>query len=237
MEQQLQSITITMMTMKTINSNNNSNSTNNNTVNHLIVINIIYNASLAALKEFVDGLPKELTFDDAKDPESSLYLSYCNKCPGETVPFAVKRSAIDMQNFLDRCKEEQQLLLKEVNMLFDHYLERKECLEESYEVHSQDDSKLSSGICTVVKNLLCETNNVLLSLGTILRDYLQPRLVDILSGIHATASAHVSTYVMEDIEEDNEMAKLEEEIEDLVALLADDDDDDHDHDGEELLLT
>lgn len=44
-----------------------------------------YNASLTALQDCVDGLPKELQFDEAKDAESSLYSSFSTQCPVETL--------------------------------------------------------------------------------------------------------------------------------------------------------
>ncbi|XP_028411851.1 uncharacterized protein LOC114534588 [Dendronephthya gigantea] len=186
-----------------------------------------YNASLAALQELVDGLPKELNFDEAKDPESSLYRTYCDESTVESVPFSVKRSAIDLQNFLDRCKEEQQLLLKEMEMLFDHYLKRRDCLEESYQLHSQNDCRLSNGICTVVKSEICETNNILLSLGTTFRNHLDAPILDTISGITATTSSHLSTSLFQETIEDDEIAVIEEQvIEDLVDLLDGEDDDD-----------
>ena len=47
-----------------------------------------------------------------KDPESVLYSSVCED-ETKDVPLTVKRSAIDLQCFLERCKEEQMFLLKE----------------------------------------------------------------------------------------------------------------------------
>ena len=71
-----------------------------------------YNASLTALQDYVNGLPDELEFDEVKDPESVLYSSVCED-ETKDVPLTVKRSAIDLQCFLERCKEEQMFLLKE----------------------------------------------------------------------------------------------------------------------------
>ena len=139
-----------------------------------------YNASLTALQDYVNGLPDELEFDEVKDPESVLYSSVCED-ETKGVPLTVKRSAIDLQCFLERCKEEQMFLLKEVERLFTHYLEKIGHYEAFLQQHSQEQAKLVNGLCNIAKKQICETQNTLESLRCMLSDYLSPHIVDKLS--------------------------------------------------------
>ncbi|XP_028416359.1 uncharacterized protein LOC114540363 [Dendronephthya gigantea] len=185
-----------------------------------------YNASLTALQDCVDGLPDELKFDIAKDPESSLYSNFSTQRPVETVPFSVKRSAIDLQNFLERCKEEQELLLEEVENLFMYYIEKRDNFTEILERRCLEESRLSNGICNHIRKEICEINNVLVSLRLTLSDYIKPWLAEKLDSVDSTSSFHMSNVLETCVEEESEMECIDKDaIEDLVDLLDDRDED------------
>ena len=181
-----------------------------------------YNASLTALQDYVNGLPDELEFDEVKDPESILYS---NVCKGDTkdVPLSVKRSPIDLQCFLERCKEEQMFLLKEVERLFIYYLEKIEHYETFLQQHCQEQAKLMNGLCSIAKKQIRETQNTLESLRCMLSDYLSPHIVDKRSCVKITTCCHMSDK-LETIEENNDSEYFsDEDSEDLVELLDFDD--------------
>ena len=95
-----------------------------------------YNASLNALEDLVQDLPEEMQFDEAKDPQSQLYSHLHHEPTNDNIPFAIKRSAIDLHQFLQRCKEEQELLIQEVERLIKHFITRKEKLNAYVAGHS-----------------------------------------------------------------------------------------------------
>ena len=182
-----------------------------------------YNASLTALQDYVNGLPDELEFDEVKDPESILYSNFCEGDTRKDVPLAVKRSAIDLQCFLERCKEEQMFLLKEVERLFIYYFEKIEHYETFLEQHSQEQDKLMNGLRNIAKKGICETQNTLESLRRMLSDYISPCIVDKLSRVKITTCCHMSDK-LETIEENIDAVYLsEEDNDDLVELLDFDD--------------
>jgi hypothetical protein len=128
-----------------------------------------YNASLDALEQWVRDLPTEITFEQAKDPNSQLYAHLHLQHTSDTIPFAVKRSAIDLHQFLLRCKGEQQLLILEVERLFKHYIEKK------VELHtickSVAETRLDTGAVAIAKKELAEINNMLFTLCSQLSMY------------------------------------------------------------------
>lgn len=69
---------------------------------------------------------------------------------------------VDLKNFLERCKEEQELLLQEVKSLFRYHFQKREYLTNVLEQHRLDESKLGNGICNYVTKEVCEKNNVLM---------------------------------------------------------------------------
>ena len=182
-----------------------------------------YNASLSALQDYINGLPDELEFDVVKDPESVLYSNFCKGDTKKDVPLSVKRSAIDLQCFLERCKEEQQFLLKEVERLFIYYLDKLENYETFLEQHSQEQGKLMNGLCSIAKKQICVTQNTVESLRCMLSDYISPSIVDKLSRVKITTCCQMSDK-LETIEENTDAEYFsEEDSEDLVELLDFDD--------------
>ena len=121
-----------------------------------------YNASLDALEQWVRDLPTEIMFEQAKDPNSQLYSHLHHQPTSDTVPFAVKRSAIDLHQFLLRCKEEQELLILEVDRLFKHYIEKK--VELDAICNSVAETRLATGVVAISKKELVEINNMLFAL-------------------------------------------------------------------------
>ena len=131
-----------------------------------------YNASLKSLEDWVEGLPNEIDFDEAKEPDSQLYSALNMDTVQDSVPFTVKRSAIDLHNFLERCKEEQELLDTEVEKLISHYESKREELELFITEHSGISTKVIKGAMSVFRKNIVNVNNTLYSLGSALSDYL-----------------------------------------------------------------
>ena len=133
-----------------------------------------YNASLKSLEDWIEGLPKEIDFDEAKDPGSQLYGDF--KSPAgqnqDTVPFTVKRSAIDLHNFLQRCGEERELLEIEVERLINYYLNQKQELESYGRELTEPRTKLMRGAVARFNKEIVNLNNTLYSLACLLADYL-----------------------------------------------------------------
>ncbi|XP_028415964.1 uncharacterized protein LOC114539523 [Dendronephthya gigantea] len=57
-----------------------------------------YNASLNSLEDWIQELPAEMQFEEAKDPNSVIYSHLNHQQTNDTVPSAVKRAAIDSHN-------------------------------------------------------------------------------------------------------------------------------------------
>ena len=131
-----------------------------------------YNPSLKSLEDWVEGLPNEIDFSEAKEPDSQLYSALNMETGQDSVPFTVKRSAIDLHNFLERCKEEQELLDTEVEKLISHYESKKEELESYITEHSGISTKVIKGAVAIFKKDIVNVNNTLYSLGCTLCDYL-----------------------------------------------------------------
>ncbi|XP_028416463.1 uncharacterized protein LOC114540544 [Dendronephthya gigantea] len=133
-----------------------------------------YNASLKSLEDWIEELPKEIDFDEAKDPGSQLYNDF--KSPAgqnqDTVPFTVKRSAIDLHNFLQRCKEEQELLKIESERLINYYLNERQELESYGREHSEPQTKLMRGAVACFNKEIVNLDNTLYSLSYLLADHL-----------------------------------------------------------------
>ena len=114
-----------------------------------------YNASLKSLEDWGEGLPNEIDLDEAKELESQLYGGFNMETVQDNVPFTVKRTAIDLHNFVERCKEEQEMRGREVEKLISHYQSKKEELESFITQHSGIQPKFIRGAVAVFrKNLL-----------------------------------------------------------------------------------
>lgn len=186
-----------------------------------------YNSSLSSLEDWIEGLPAELQFDEAKDPGSQLY-SHLNCQPSnDDTPFTVKRAAIDLHNFLERCKEEQELLLLEVERLIKFYVGRKEELESYLVEHSGDQPKLIRGLIVIARKEVNEINNMLCSLGSMLFEYLTAESIKKIPNVKIE-SEHASCEL--DIMDIFEVTSTEENDEHESDLLEFSDDSDCDHD-------
>lgn len=131
-----------------------------------------YNASLKSLEDWIEGLPRKIEFDEAKDPRSQLYCDFNFQTNKDTVPFTAKRSAIELHNFLERCKEEQEMLEMETERLVQYYLDKKQELESYINVNGEVQSKILRGTVANFKKDLININNALYSLKHMLNDYL-----------------------------------------------------------------
>ena len=80
-----------------------------------------YNAALSFWKNRVEGLPEAMKFDEMKDSESPIYEHFrAASSTMDEVPFVVKRNAIDLHNYVERCKEENEYLNDEMVRLIKH---------------------------------------------------------------------------------------------------------------------
>ena len=174
----------------------------------------------------METLPQELEFDQAKDPESDLYCNLNNQPSNSDIPFSIKRAAINLHNFLERCKEEQAHLLLEVKRLFSYYFEEKETLESYVEESTTDYSKLARGIKVVIKTKLCEINNTLYWLGSILLHYLSEQTVSRLPSSEVGAM-HMGFSEFSSVEFPEILCDSETDEEELVLQLSDDSDDEN----------
>ena len=77
-----------------------------------------------------------------------------------------------MHNFLERCKEEQELLDTEVEKLISHYESKREELELFITEHSGISTKVIKGAMSVFRKNIVNVNNTLYSLGSALSHYL-----------------------------------------------------------------
>lgn len=123
-----------------------------------------YNASLKALEDWVQSLPEEIQFEQAKDPDSLLYSHLQNQPTNDNIPFTVKRSAIDLHCFLQRCKEEQELLGLEIERLFRYHLVKRKELVDYIAKHAHVQSNFARGAVAIATKQLDEINNTLFKL-------------------------------------------------------------------------
>lgn len=189
-----------------------------------------YNASLNALEDWIEDLLAEIQFEEAKDPGSQLYCHLYLQPSNDNIPFTVKRAAIDLHNFLERCKEEQELLVVEVERLFNHYVGKKDELEAYVAGHSGDQPKLITGVIAIVKKELVEINNILCSIGSVLSDYLTVESINkIPNGKIEAEHASCELCIVDDFEITSSSTDEVEE-EESVLLEFSDDDSDCDHD-------
>ena len=77
-------------------------------------------------------MPEELDFDTMKDPESEVFQDFQGNVSSEDqVPFSVRRNMIDLQNFIERCKEELSHLDVETQRLVCYHVAEKSRFEEN----------------------------------------------------------------------------------------------------------
>lgn len=86
-----------------------------------------FNAATDSLRDYINHLPKRITFDEISDPTSELFsdldaTEICSPAEASTkIPLYTKRKAIDLHLFLKRCEEEEQLLVAEKERLLSYY--------------------------------------------------------------------------------------------------------------------
>ena len=140
-----------------------------------------YNAALSAWKDQIEGMPTLMAFDDVKDPELPIYRHLkVETSERDKVPFAMKRSAIDLHNFIERCKEECQYIHVEAVRLVKHFQNMRTCYESCMSQQQEDATVHAKGLRCVVQMQILECDNKLHLLGLLLRDILPE---DILSSL------------------------------------------------------
>ncbi len=79
-----------------------------------------------SLRDYINGLPERMTFDQVNDPKSELFSDLdsdeiCDPVEASIqVPMYTKRKAIDLHLFLKQGEEEQQLLAVERERLLSY---------------------------------------------------------------------------------------------------------------------
>ena len=188
------------------------------------------------MEDWVQDLPEEIQFDEAKDSQSQLYSHLHHEPTNDNIPFAIKRSAIDLHLFLQRCKEEQEMLIKEVERLFNHFMARKEKLNAYVAAHSGDQPKAVTGAIFMASNELVEINNTLCVLSFKLSEYLTQERLNILPVHESKVEAEHALFksiVADDVEtmQGHELLEIERE-EELELLDFSDNDSDSDHEDQ-----
>ena len=128
-----------------------------------------YNAALASQR--VDGMPEALKFDDVKDPQSKIFSDFqTNSSSQDSVPFSVKQNVIDLYHLIERCREEKSYLNLEMVRLVTYHKTRVSILETFLISHEDETSVYIKGVNCVVQKQICEENNKLHAIGSILSD-------------------------------------------------------------------
>lgn len=95
--------------------------------NNMKVIVEKCNATTDSLREYISGLPERISFDKVKDPTSDLFSDLPTAGSSGTletenrIPEYTKRKVIDLNSFVKRCHEEEQLLSVEMERLLNYY--------------------------------------------------------------------------------------------------------------------
>ena len=133
-----------------------------------------YNAALASWKDRVEGLPEEIEFDKVKDPESHVFLDFRKDRPlnKDEVPFAVKRTVIDLHHFTKRCKEEIHYLDIEMLRLVKHHENRKAYFQKFIHENTDETALHVRGLKCILQKRIREQENKLYVLGSLFCDHL-----------------------------------------------------------------
>ncbi|XP_028404241.1 uncharacterized protein LOC114537187 isoform X4 [Dendronephthya gigantea] len=188
-----------------------------------------YNASLAAWKDNVTGLPEELEFDKVKDPESDLYKDFRESTLSEDqVPYSVKKSAIDLHNFIERCKEETSYLKTEMCRLVTyHQTQKSSFLEWLKDNNDSSSTVLIRGIRCILQRKILEEENKLIVLGATFGNHLPD---NVSSSIPKIEWSHESTmpstkHVFENLDQlDDQREQSEEQDDEILSILDSSDD-------------
>ncbi len=198
-----------------------------------------YNASLVAWKDRVDGLPEELDFNTLKDPKSDVFQDFRGNIPIDSqVPFAVRRSVIDLHNFVERCKEEVSYLDVEMVKLVKYHLTEKARFQDWVNEHSDDTLVYVRGINCVLEKRKREEDNKLCSVASMFEEFLPVEVVLSLPqteckfvNIDSTADT-VATELLEIDQSEDEDEDEEDPYKDLCLMLESSDDEDTEFENE-----
>ncbi|XP_028403401.1 uncharacterized protein LOC114526098 [Dendronephthya gigantea] len=137
-----------------------------------------YNAALAYWKDPIDGMPEPINFDDVKDPESPSYHHLRVTTPSDdNIPLEFKRSAIDLHNFVERCKEEIEYLDLEMVRLVEYFLKMKMSYQSCCnEVQEEATSVYAKGLNCIFQSRILECDNKLHMLGKLFKDNIREEM-------------------------------------------------------------
>eukprot|EP00795_Rhopilema_esculentum_P005200 gene5200-336_t len=123
-----------------------------------------YNAQLSLLKEHILLSVEEVSFEEARDPNSNLYQKFEATLTSlrDKIPFAAKRRIIELYELEKRCDEEQGFLYAECELLLTSKLKTIEMLKKKVEELSRSRSAYSLGLRGVLnKHMLIIGNQIL----------------------------------------------------------------------------
>ena len=112
-----------------------------------------YNAQLSLIKEHVNLPQKPVTFEDAKNPNGSIYSNFTdNGSWKDRVPFSQKRRIIELADLKSRCDEEEDLLRVESKAFMNSKVALINALTEQVQhLRSSNDDEVSAGLAALLK--------------------------------------------------------------------------------------
>lgn len=201
-----------------------------------------YNASLAAWKNKVDGLPEELDFDGVKDPESNVFDDFRGNTHVENqvpqVPFPVRRSVIDLHNFVERCKEELSYLHVEMVRLVSYHVTEKARFQEWIDENSDDTLVYVRGINCVLERKKREEDNKLCSVGSKYGNFLPFEVVSSIPQFEYkfvsidTTTDSVATELFQSDQSEDEDSDDEDSDKDICLMLESSEDEGSEYENE-----
>ncbi|XP_065071580.1 uncharacterized protein LOC135696194 isoform X2 [Rhopilema esculentum] len=200
-----------------------------------------YNAQLSLLKEHILLSVEEVSFEEARDPNSNLYQKFEATLTSlrDKIPFAAKRRIIELYELEKRCDEEQGFLYAECELLLTSKLKTIEMLKKKVEELSRSRSAYSLGLRGVLnKHMLIIGNQILFEkttyekFGKEVPSSITSTSCEFLANV---AFSRRTEYDIDDDDDDYAINETDDDDDDNDEEHDDDDDDNDDEDGFEEL--
>lgn len=189
-----------------------------------------YNTALAFWKDQVEGLPATIHFDEMKDPESPIYQHFRGAAHlQDEVPFALKRNIIELHNFVERCKEENEHLDVELMKLMVHYENQKAHMQSFIDAHVDEPTVYIRGLNSLLQKRIRESENKLYALGSLLSTFLPDNILSRIPNkecVFTSVEDHENDMEVEIVDVAGENSACETDDEDDVLSILDISDDD-----------
>lgn len=120
------------------------------------------------------SLPRTLTFDTVKDPDSDVWLEV--NAPEESrtaIPATIRRKAVDLYHLMDRCREEITLLQSEMINILDHFTGQHQLLKSSLDVSLDNLSAESRGRDIFIRKKVLSIESYLVYLKALFEDHIE----------------------------------------------------------------